>query len=154
MGAPVDLRLLLAAALDPSKCEGTANPWWFLFDPRGLAGRCMTYEEAVTTACLGVHGPFFSRDAADDYRAGQRHNLSGHEVVWCGSAHMSRDYRALLDAARADAPPSPSVDLVRDLVRGMEWWARQEDGIPAELWPVYARGKALLGEPVPDAPAE
>lgn len=97
----MSLNELMASALDPDKCEGTAYPYWFVFDPQGMAGRCMSYRDAVSTACMSIHGPFFSREAATAYRDSQRHNLSGHEVVWCGSAHMSRDYRTLLDLAKA-----------------------------------------------------
>lgn len=96
----MSLNELMATALDPDKCEGTNTPWWFVFDPGGLAGRCMTYEMVINHACMNIHGPFFSRESASDYRDSQRHNLSGHEVVWCGSAHMSRDYRTLLGLAR------------------------------------------------------
>ena len=103
----MSLQELMATALDPDKCEGTSNPYWFVFDPSGMAGRCMTYRDAVTQACMNIHGPFFSRESAKAYQDSHRHNLSGHEVVWCGSAHMSRDYRTLLDLAKAKTKSCP-----------------------------------------------
>jgi hypothetical protein len=104
----------MAATLDEKKCEGTRDPWWFIFDPRGLAARAMNYETATTQACLSVWGPFFSREAAHRVLESQRHNLSPHAIVWCGSAHMSPDYRSLVNMARTEAlfetdDPHPSL---------------------------------------------
>ena len=39
--------------------------------------------------------------------------------------------------------------LVEELVRGMERWASDEDGIHNDAWDSYIKGKALLIEPVP-----
>lgn len=39
--------------------------------------------------------------------------------------------------------------LVAPLVRGMEAWGSDEDGIHPEAWNAYVEGKRALGEPVP-----
>lgn len=41
-----------------------------------------------------------------------------------------------------------AADLIHALVRGIEDWGAQEDGIPDPLWMAYAKAKAVLGEPV------
>jgi len=38
--------------------------------------------------------------------------------------------------------------LVVDLVRGMEQWSSDEDGIHPQAWQAYIKGKALMVEPV------
>ena len=38
--------------------------------------------------------------------------------------------------------------LVEQLVRGMEVWAADEDGVHDDAWEAYKKGKALLMEPV------
>ncbi len=38
--------------------------------------------------------------------------------------------------------------LLRSLVRGIEEWAADEDGVHGECWNAYQRAKVALGEPV------
>jgi len=59
----------------------------------------------------------------------------------------------ILTGHHESCPHSPGVlnasaDLIRSLVRGIEGWASQEDGIPDELWDAYAKAKAVIGETV------
>jgi hypothetical protein len=42
--------------------------------------------------------------------------------------------------------------LIRALLRGIEEWASQEDGIPDDLWETYAKAKAVIGETVNSNP--
>lgn len=37
-------------------------------------------------------------------------------------------------------------DLVRRLVKGMELWAHDEDGIHPDAWEAYKHGKSVLGQ--------
>ena len=46
------------------------------------------------------------------------------------------------------APMESARVLISKLVRGIEDWASQEDGIPDDLWETYAHAKAVLGEPI------
>lgn len=39
-----------------------------------------------------------------------------------------------------------AMALVRDLVKGMEAWAADEDGIHREAWDAYKRGKVFVGQ--------
>ena len=41
-----------------------------------------------------------------------------------------------------------SAELIRALVRGIEEWASQEDGIPDDLWDAYAKAKAVIGDTI------
>ena len=45
-----------------------------------------------------------------------------------------------------------SAELIRALVRGIEDWASQEDGIPDDLWDAYSKAKAVIGEPINHEP--
>ena len=38
----------------------------------------------------------------------------------------------------------PMVDIISELVKGIDWWASQEDGVPDELWAAYAKAKRGL----------
>ena len=65
--------------------------------------------------------------------------------------------RVLLTGHHETCPNNPGVEsgfknLVTALVRGIENWASQEDGIPDELWDSYAFAKRIIGEPIPDPP--
>ena len=44
-------------------------------------------------------------------------------------------------------------ELIEGLVRGMEEWAADEDGIHKEAWGAYQHAKIALGEPVKNAAA-
>ena len=39
-----------------------------------------------------------------------------------------------------------SVEVVRGLVRGLELWGSEEDGIYPAAWDAYKRGKVCIGE--------
>ena len=57
----------------------------------------------------------------------------------------------LLTGHHANCPKSPAVmdaarELLTKLVRGIEYWASQEDGVPDEIWDAYAQAKAVIGE--------
>lgn len=39
-----------------------------------------------------------------------------------------------------------SKALIQDLVRGMEHWAADEDGVHPEAWKAYTRAKSVIGE--------
>jgi hypothetical protein len=43
-------------------------------------------------------------------------------------------------------PVRVAKDLIRDLIRGIEAWAADEDGVHDEVWEAYKRGKAVIGE--------
>jgi hypothetical protein len=36
-------------------------------------------------------------------------------------------------------PDEGAMELLTQLVEGIEYWASQEDGVPEELWDAYAR---------------
>lgn len=44
-------------------------------------------------------------------------------------------------------PHVGALDIIRDLVRGMEEWAHDEDGVHPEAWKAYQQAKLLLGDP-------
>lgn len=48
----------------------------------------------------------------------------------------------------ANPPKNAARALILKLVKGIEDWASQEDGIPDDLWETYAHAKAVLGEPI------
>lgn len=39
----------------------------------------------------------------------------------------------------AFAPDVGAMALLRELVRGIRWWAAQEDGVPDEVWEAYKK---------------
>ena len=57
----------------------------------------------------------------------------------------------ILTGHHVNCPKSPAVmdaarELLTKLVRGIEYWASQEDGVPDEIWDAYAQAKAVIGE--------
>ena len=57
----------------------------------------------------------------------------------------------ILTGHHPNCPKSPAVmdatrGLLTKLVRGIEYWASQEDGVPDEIWDAYAQAKAVIGE--------
>lgn len=73
--------------------EATAYPWWMVIDP--------VQNMACSAANVGMNpvGQFFSRAAAQAHLDAKRHRYSDRAVVWCGSGHMSADWRALCEEA-------------------------------------------------------
>jgi hypothetical protein len=45
-------------------------------------------------------------------------------------------------------PNVRALDLLDRLVKGIEFWGSQEDGIIDEVWDAYAEARAILGRPV------
>jgi hypothetical protein len=68
----------------------------------------------------------------------------------------SMDVRAeILTRHHENCPKNPGAlaavqALLTELVRGIERWGREEDGIPGDLWGPYAQAKTLIGESVPE----
>lgn len=104
------LRALLAAPLDPSKREAAAFPWWFIFDPALIAGKCMSFKLAGSNGVSCVTGPFFSRESAEEAMRARHYEYSIHAFVYCPTGHRSPDYRALLELAKAETAEWPAVD--------------------------------------------
>lgn len=48
-------------------------------------------------------------------------------------------------------PTADVLSYLRELVRGIEAWAADEDGVHDACWDVYRRAKLVLGEPVKEA---
>lgn len=46
-------------------------------------------------------------------------------------------------------PAEALLRLIHDLVRGIEDWARDEDGISDCVWDAYLTAKDMLGEEIP-----
>ena len=40
------------------------------------------------------------------------------------------------------------VPIIRDLVKGIEVWASDEDGVHYKCWDAYEKAKYLIGEPI------
>lgn len=61
--------------------ESTEAPCWFVIDP----GKHLSYSDYRNVNLLAdlVQGPFFSRDEAEKFLCGNKHNLSGKAVVYC-----------------------------------------------------------------------
>jgi len=59
--------------------------------------------------------------------------------------------QTILTGHHPNCPESPTLlgatnELLTKLVRGIEYWASQEDGIPDEVWDAYAQAKAIIGD--------
>ena len=72
----------------------------------------------------------------------ERHPLEmDHEsdarYIWPKRWAKVAEQIAELDATR---------DLLTKLVRGIEYWASQEDGLPDEIRDAYAQAKGVIGE--------
>lgn len=80
----------LASYSDP---EGTRAPYWLIIDPmQMMKPDCHLVAQMVT-------GPFFSREAAQQHLDARRYAYSHRAVVYCHSAHRSKQYCQLHDLA-------------------------------------------------------
>lgn len=66
--------------------ECTADPWWFILDPKQNMG-C-----DLMTAAMQITGPFFSRASAERAMKNMRHHFGPRAAVWCHSGCYSNDY--------------------------------------------------------------
>lgn len=77
------------------------------------------------------------------------------EMTKCNCETAARDgsFPLLLDHVPT-CPEFPGCirELIVGLVRGMEEWAADEDGIHPEAWAAYQRAKVAIGEPVEGIP--
>ena len=67
--------------------EGTAAPWWLIVDPK----QNMDCSHAAVAMGM-ITGPYFSREAAEEYLRRTRYNFSKRAVVWCSSGCYSEEY--------------------------------------------------------------
>lgn len=75
--------------------EGTRAPYWLIIDPiQMMQPDCHRVATMVT-------GPFFSREAAQSHLDARRYAYSKRAVVYCHTAHWSREYCQLQEAAIA-----------------------------------------------------
>lgn len=81
----------------PKASEGTAYPWWMIIDPVQMM------RPDVHSVARMITGPFFSRFAADQHLEAKRHRFSDRARVYCASAHMSPEWRAMVDEVVDDA---------------------------------------------------
>ncbi len=73
-------------------------------------------------------------------------------ATWCDLDHRIR----LLTGHHADCehggrPFDAALALIDELVKGMESWAHDEDGIHPDAWESYRKAKALFGMHLPPA---
>lgn len=66
--------------------EGTADPYWFIVDPKQNMG--LSAFQAATQ----ITGPFFSREEGEAHLRAARHHFSHRAVVWCHSGCYSGQY--------------------------------------------------------------
>jgi len=83
--------------------EGTSFPWWLIVDPV----QNMSCDPG-TAVINQITGPFFSREAAQEYLTRTRYNFSKRAVVWCHSGHQSDESTRAVRKAK---------DLLREKVK-------------------------------------
>ncbi len=69
--------------------EGTSSPWWVIIDPKQ---NFRTDKEGVNHIAHMITGPFFSREAAQNYLSGRRYNFGPNATVYCHSGYWSSEY--------------------------------------------------------------
>lgn len=124
MGDTITLRELMAAPLDPDRCEATRAVYWMIIDPAKVP--LVDYRSRIDFIANACQGPFFSRDHAQTHLDAQRHRYSPFAVVYGCSAHMSRDYEALLALARTDNEvEAKQREAVENACFNIHHWANQ-----------------------------
>lgn len=69
----------------------------------------------------------------------------------CNCDEISRDGSVPLNLPHVPTCPHFTGcvrDLLESLVRGIESWATDEDGVHWDAWDAYSRAKLAIGEPV------
>ena len=60
--------------------------------------------------------------------------------------------RSLIDIHHHNCPKrdveASAIALIGDLIKGMESWAQDEDGIHPDAWNAYQRAKSALMQPI------
>lgn len=80
--------------------------------------------------------------------------MSTNTPVDCDCLNMGRDGTVpLMTTHMPDCPNYfPEIrSVLTDLVRGIESWAAEEDGVYPEVWDAYCRAKFMIGEPVKES---
>lgn len=95
-----ELSTMLAAGNDPERNEATAYPYWIIIDPAKVP--LCNYKTKAHYISSAVTGPFFSREAGEDYLKYKSHHFSKHAIVFCASGHASEDWVKLMKKARAE----------------------------------------------------
>jgi hypothetical protein len=88
----------LKSALHPianehSDCECTDRPVWYVVNPRQMM------SATASNVCSMFHGPFWSRERADEFLENTRYRYGDKASVYCKSLYHYPEMRALYDAS-------------------------------------------------------
>lgn len=87
---------------------------------------------------------------SNDAQGGSAAPASYHGACRCAETFRDGTVPLLLPHLHGCPGFYPAIrELIGGLVRGLESWAADEDGIHPEAWTWYERAKLALGEPVP-----
>jgi hypothetical protein len=74
--------------LDVSEdCEGTAEPYWLILDPRQMLRLDIHFLAGMIT------GPIFSREEAQQHLDARRYAFGKNAAVFCHSGYWSAQYK-------------------------------------------------------------
>lgn len=91
------------------KNEGTDAPWWILVDPgmihqmmEGVAehGEVPSEDRIRDAIAFSIVGPFFSREAGQEYLKRRHYEYSKNAIIWCSSGYWSGQYKRAIQEAR------------------------------------------------------
>ncbi len=83
---PKEIEIKLKVSTDT---EATASPWWMVIDPKQNFN---TNSDGLRAIASMITGPFFSREAAEEYLKRRAYAFSDNARVYCDSGYHADQY--------------------------------------------------------------
>ncbi|MCE9886519.1 hypothetical protein [Obesumbacterium proteus] len=109
----------LKGALHPvanehSDCECTDRPVWYVVNPSQMM------SAKASSVCSMFHGPFWSRERANEYLENTRYRYGDKVSVYCKSLYHYPEMRALYDASKNIKTPATDSFLAEAQAQGVD----------------------------------
>lgn len=101
-------------ANEHSDCECTDRPVWYVVNPRQMM------SATASNVCGMFHGPFWSRERADEFLENTRYRYGDKASVYCKSLYHYPEMRALYDASAKIETPNTDAFTAELRAQGVE----------------------------------
>ena len=131
-------------ANEHTDCECTDRPVWYVVNPRQMM------RPSASEVCHMFHGPFWSRERAEEFMSSTRYRYRDNASVFCKSLYHYPEMRGLYDASKAMKTPAADAAIAEFKAQGVDEFAKycwsMEHTRSDRCWVGAARNAELFAE--------
>lgn len=100
-------------------CECTDRPVWYVVNPRQMM------SPSASSVCSMFHGPFWSRERAEEFMSSTRYRYGDKASVFCTSLHHYPEMSRLFDASKNLETPATDAAIAYLKAQGVDLSANE-----------------------------